>query len=943
MVQQPVSFGKYVLLERISVGGMAEVFKAKYSGVEGFQKILAVKRILPSLTDDGEFIRMFIDEAKIAGQLNHANICQIYELGKINRHHFIAMEYIWGKDLLQILNRYKKLNQNMPFSQACYVLGKACEALDYAHKKRDPRGRSMNIIHRDVTPQNILVSYEGEVKLIDFGIAKARDRSAKTAAGVLKGKFGYMSPEQVRGLPLDRRSDIFSLGILLFETTTGRRLFDGETDFVVLEKVRNGEVPRPSKINPQIPRKLEEIILKALQLDPDDRYQWAGELHQALQGFMMTQRPVYTAKLMSQWMSKSFASEIRRERISLERWFKGDDSPNAPHASSPKRRQPTRQHKAASPPPPPVPPPFAAPAKSVEADDDGETIIDDEGRMAPLTPVYDEPQTPVAATAPTAKESASEEDDPLDEQATVMLEEEENPLQIHAQATQMLDEDDPDRPDMQAVLDKIAASKEDQSPAGAAGPEIVAQGQAHVETPGVQTPTPVLTASPQPATEGPGSTHPGLQGASDPTAFVSGPVFRKKRGFLRDLAIALPVAAVFFALGAFAMKFLGPGKPTPAPPKGAIVIGVQPNTGAEVQLNNGKSLNVTKTGMAVFKNVTQGSHVIKVQAEGFETQEFQITVEGGDVTVESVNLVKEIQPSRLALRVTPSKVDAIVRINGEKFKGEGIRDPIPLPTGKEIKLEVMAFGYQSFEKTLPETADQEIPLKVDLIKADSPMLHVDSEPEGADVYLDGEKACKTFCRLTDMPIETPIRLVVKKDGYQERNWKLSFSKGDIGKALSAVLVSEPEAEEEPEVAEETEEEPVEEEESVESDPKPTRKKPAQPTKPKKRKPGSKPAERAPKVIVDAPPPRKPAPVKDDCDARCPSKTNGCLWVNSQPRARVFVAGRDTGRTTPISGARALQLKPGNHKITFVTPDGKKHTFGVQVHACKVSRLVRRLE
>ncbi len=192
-------FGKYVLLERISVGGMAEVFKAKAFGIEGFEKLVAIKRILPTLAEDGDFIEMFIDEAKICGQLNHVNICQIFELGRVGDSHFIAMEYVWGKDLLQIQNRNRKLRTTMKPVMAAWVGAKMCEGLDYAHRKK--RRRQLNIIHRDISPQNILISYEGEAKIIDFGIAKAATRSSRTQAGVLKGKFGYMSPEQVRGLP----------------------------------------------------------------------------------------------------------------------------------------------------------------------------------------------------------------------------------------------------------------------------------------------------------------------------------------------------------------------------------------------------------------------------------------------------------------------------------------------------------------------------------------------------------------------------------------------------------------------------------------------------------------------------------------------------------------------------------------------------------------------
>jgi len=309
-----------LLLDRISVGGMAEVFKAKSYGVEGFEKIIAIKRILPTMGEDRDFIKMFIDEAKIAGQLAHANICQIFELGRIDGSHFIAMEYIWGKDLLQIQNRLRKLKQPMPIAMACFSIAKVLEGLDYAHRKRDPLGRPLEIVHRDCSPQNVLVSYEGEVKVIDFGIAKATSRNSRTMAGVLKGKFGYMSPEQVRGLPLDRRSDIFALGTMLYECLTGDRLFQGETDFSTLEKVRNVDIRPPREINPNIPQAVEAVILKALAKDVEERYQWCSEMLADLQAFLMSQDVVFTAKSLSSWLKEVFSPEIDRERQQLEQY-----------------------------------------------------------------------------------------------------------------------------------------------------------------------------------------------------------------------------------------------------------------------------------------------------------------------------------------------------------------------------------------------------------------------------------------------------------------------------------------------------------------------------------------------------------------------------------------------------------------------------------------------
>lgn len=313
-MRRPVKFGKYLLLDRISIGGMAEVFKAKTFGLEGFEKIVAIKRILPSLGQDQDFVDMFIDEAKISGQLSHANIGQIHELGKVDDDHFIAMEFIWGRDLLQIQNRFRKRKKRLSTRTACYVVMKVCEGLQYAHRKRDVMGQDMNIVHRDCSPQNIVVSFEGEVKLIDFGIAKAAQRNAHTTAGVLKGKFAYMSPEQVRGLPLDRRTDIFSMGIILYESLTGKRLFNGENDFTTLEKVRNAIVESKDLRDADVPEEVERIVRKALAKNAESRYQWCSEMRDDLHAYLQHYDEVYSNRTLGLEMRDAFAQELARER-----------------------------------------------------------------------------------------------------------------------------------------------------------------------------------------------------------------------------------------------------------------------------------------------------------------------------------------------------------------------------------------------------------------------------------------------------------------------------------------------------------------------------------------------------------------------------------------------------------------------------------------------------
>lgn len=319
VLAKPIPFGDYFLLEKINTGGMAEVYKAKTFGVEGFERIVAVKKILPSIAEDSEFISMFIDEAKIAVQLTHANIAQIFDLGCIDGQYYIAMEYVPGRDLRVIYERCVRTNIKMDIACVCYIISKLCEGLDYAHNKKDANGEPLGIVHRDISPQNVLISYDGECKLIDFGIAKAANKSSATQVGILKGKFSYMSPEQVAGkTKIDRRSDVFALGIVLFEMLTLKRLFLGSSDFSTLEKIRKVEVSPPTLYNPDIPEDLEDIVMKALQKDVNERYQTAAELQQDLQKFMFRHNMYYTAKELSEFTRKLFAQEIALEQQKME-------------------------------------------------------------------------------------------------------------------------------------------------------------------------------------------------------------------------------------------------------------------------------------------------------------------------------------------------------------------------------------------------------------------------------------------------------------------------------------------------------------------------------------------------------------------------------------------------------------------------------------------------
>ncbi len=273
----PQRFGKYVLLRRLALGGMAEIFKAKAAGAEGFEKDLVVKRILPHYSDDETFVQMFIDEARITAKLQHPNIVQIFDFAKEDDSYYIAMEYIEGKDLKDVLEQSLKQNDPLSVAQCVWIAIEVAKALQYAHSKEE-RGQPLNIVHRDVTPSNIMLTYRGDVKLMDFGIAKATQRSTKTQAGAVKGKVAYMSPEQARGKLLDGRTDIFALGVVMWEMLTRTRLFLAESDFETLNNVLRMEAPPPSSINPDVPATLDPIIAKCIAKEPNQRWSSADAL-----------------------------------------------------------------------------------------------------------------------------------------------------------------------------------------------------------------------------------------------------------------------------------------------------------------------------------------------------------------------------------------------------------------------------------------------------------------------------------------------------------------------------------------------------------------------------------------------------------------------------------------------------------------------------------------
>ncbi len=777
-MRQPIPFGKYVLLERISVGGMAEVFKSKAFGVEGFEKILAIKRILPSMAEDADFIEMFIDEAKICGQLNHANICQIFELGRVIDSHFIAMEYVWGKDVLQIQNRFRKIRQTMKPDMAAFIAAKLCEGLDYAHKKKDAGGRPLGIIHRDVSPQNILVSYDGEVKIIDFGIAKAASRSSKTQAGVLKGKFGYMSPEQVRGMPLDRRSDVFAIGTILYELLTSERLFIGESDFETLEKVRNVAIAPISTVNPEVPPELERIITKALTRDVDQRYQWASELQEQLHAFLMSREPVFTAKQLASWMREQFAVEMKREQQVLDEQRKigrevlQEGQPAAPRPRNGEELDSTNVLEGAE---------LADLVLAAEVAGDVPAEFGDEAE-----------KTTVAQAA------FATPDAPLQEESTQIL------------ADQLLARTSPS-PTAGETLARPAMAELPAQPT-----VILEGGTGSQQLPPVVHAPGGLYASPQAATlmampapvlptngSQSGPVHVGAAG-SGPTNGTSSwrtpanvrqttgnvvappPYAPASRSTLwKDIAIGVgvAVAVVTAVLGARALLTRSS--------RGTVVVVVNAARAADVFIDGELKGHVEPPGAPLkVRDVPAGPHVVFVRtADGAELrQPVQVVANDVALLTAAPRVTAPPTPGTGHLKLNIATLGAQVFVDGAQLADGAWKDPIPLRADVPHEIRVVKPMREEVRLPVSLRAGESVSRDVELLPAYG-KITVASEPAGAEVAVNGKRAGVTPVVVGDVDPGKPARVTLRLHGFAAVTKYLAFDRG-LEQALDVKLVPE---------------------------------------------------------------------------------------------------------------------------------------------------------
>ncbi|HYO74108.1 MAG TPA: protein kinase [Archangium sp.] len=788
--RQPIPFGKYLLLDRINIGGMAEVWRGKMFGAGGFERLVAIKRILPNIAEDDEFISMFIDEAKISVQLNHANIAQIYELGHITNSYFIAMEYIPGRDMRAIFDRCRKKGEPAPVPLVAYVVSKMCEGLDYAHRKKNNQGQDLTIVHRDISPQNILISFEGEVKVIDFGIAKAVGKATKTQAGILKGKFGYMSPEQIRGLPLDRRSDIFAIGVCLYEMLTGERLFVGDSDFSVLEKVRKAEVAPPSTYNRRIPEALEKIVLKALARDVDERYQYANELGDDLQRFLLTSDSIFGRKDLMQYMKSTFAEDVEREKQRLQEYadikppegmlaaiemgFSGASAapqvqvpvsapvPSQPPVSPPMpatpslggvRRAPMLgampKLTAAAPLAPPVPEEESGATMVVSSPEYPEEPTTQPGLVGPgrtVTPV-EVPRPPVIDEQPAQRMASMRSPGlaapPRPSIPTL------SPVPPSAESTTVARQGRNTLDGLRAVRPEPPVSEPPIVPRASLGatPSVAApRSPVAPPPPLLEEPEPQDEMELTPATplRAAAAAQRGAPVAAPPPpalASVAAPAAPAKPA--RNLMPLIAVLAVLLLVGAGVGGFVM-SRP---PPMGYVLVNVPPDVKAPVRVSfGGQELDTSK--LPVLQEVKAGPALVMVSAEGYHayTQEVVIA-EGMTPTQVNAKLERQVQVARVVIVTQPP--DAELKVEGKVVREKGSSSTYfgELTAGTEVLVEASAPGFKpQQERITPAAGDK--PMDVQLkLEADGFEVEVASTPPGAAIFAGGKELGTTPTRL----------------------------------------------------------------------------------------------------------------------------------------------------------------------------------------------------
>lgn len=721
---EPQIFGKYHLIRRIALGGMAEIFLAKAIGAEGFRRDVVIKRILPSYSEDEAFITMFIDEARVSARLHHQNIVQILDFDRIDDSYYIAMEYVDGRDLRKVLDRGISTGKRLTPLRVAHAVADIASGLRYAHLIRSDEGEPLNIVHRDVSPHNILMGFSGEVKLTDFGIAKAAARATKTRAGTVKGKCAYMSPEQARGKQLDGRSDLFALCTIAWEMLTYQKLFDGDGDFEILNNVVSQEVAPPSSLNPDVPPELDEIVLRGLERDLDRRWPDMGELERALRNFEFKNAKGMDEVQLGAYLQDLFAEEIAAEGTPTGvPAFKvaGDGTPAKGHPAGSGSKPAVRSDATPS---------GSDPGKK------GATLVLDDDAPRPTLPPREAPAAPVAAPSPAKPDAASEDGGGL--VATVPVSELQNELEDYLR----------EHPTAERAAEPT--------------PHTVRQAATPAAVKPVAAPEPVVRAA-----------------ASGPVA-VPRPSGSRKGLWIGVAALAL----VAVAAGGYFGLVRGPGPDAASPaatePVATEPVATEPAAPETAPAPAEAPPSPTPAAEPVAAPVAEAA---SAPQEAQEAAPAEATAPQAAPVAEAPKAAPSREaapeapaapaPQAAMLRISVNPATATITIDGREVKGTSARRTVEgLEVGQTVDVLAKSDGYKDFARRVEiASAEQDLPIRLVASATTSAVpakpatrevgyVTINAKP-WADVYLRGRKVGTTPVR--DLAVEAGKQTFVLKN------------------------------------------------------------------------------------------------------------------------------------------------------------------------------------
>lgn len=733
-------FGRYILLERIAIGGMAEIFKAKAPGLGGFEKVLAIKRLHPRYSEDADFIEMLIDEARISVELSHSNIAQIFDLGKVEDHYFIAMEFIDGRDLYRTMKRMKDRRVQFPIDGAAWVAAESAAGLDYAHRKKDARGRPLNIIHRDISPQNVLLSYEGEAKLVDFGIAKAALRAYETESGIIKGKFYYMSPEQARGEPLDHRTDVFSLGIVLYEMLTGELLYKDEDDASLLSRVRKADIQPPSMLRPEIPPSLERIVMKALARDREDRYASALHMQKDLHKFLRSTSSAFGKARLGKLMREIFLDE-----------------------ETPDESEDYDQFLIRS---------------RAEFGLDRHSLISEvalEGAPAGQEAHWD-------AEEPTQDITAADQQSPRDEPATGIARERSELIVLDSREIHLVDEEkstvNMDGPPEAAVA-AFDSIEEPGPPADLDYDPFDEESTHAVAIPAPEpapAPAPRRRAEPEPAARARRDAPAPAAARASPEAlaFAAAPTPLPDRPPARSAQRPSPARAS--ERDNRPASAIVPTDPPKEPGAQSIHRPLRPRrAGAELPTSAGGL--VPPAGAASWftrERILFGSVIMLVLIGAAVLTTLLVRPDTPAPTLEpaTVSIGSAVGQGKVIVRSFPS--GAKVKVAGA-WLPEGTPTQTTLPAGRPARIQVkLGDDYEIYETEITPETGRETLVDAQLVKIRG-TLTVESRPADATVFIEGRESGHTPCTVTDLPVDRPMSVRIQREGFQPSEQRIEWN------------------------------------------------------------------------------------------------------------------------------------------------------------------------